>query len=53
MIVGRGLHVSGAKQVVAHWIEVVYNRQCLYSSLGMVPLVEFEATMINKEQHDY
>lgn len=34
-----------AKQAVAHWIEVVYNRQRLHSSLGMVPPIEFETTM--------
>lgn len=44
---------SEAKQAVAHWIEVVYNRQRLHSSLGMVPPVEFETTMQNTEQHHY
>lgn len=34
-----------AKQAVAQWIEVVYNRQRLHSSLGMVPPIEFETTM--------
>lgn len=34
-----------AKQAVAHWIEVIYNRQRLHSSLGMVPAVEFETTV--------
>lgn len=34
-----------AKQAVVQWIEEIYNRQRLHSSLGMVPPVEFEATM--------
>ncbi|MGO1736458.1 MAG: IS3 family transposase [Leucobacter sp.] len=34
-----------AKQAVASWIEVVYNRRRLHTGLGMVPPVEFEQTM--------
>lgn len=33
------------KQAVARWIEVVYNRRRLHSSLGMIPPVEFEQTL--------
>lgn len=41
-----------AKQAVAQWIEMVYNRQRLHSSLSMVPPVEFEATMAQHEVND-
>lgn len=34
-----------AKQAVARWIEVVYNRRRLHTSLGMVPPVEFEENL--------
>ena len=43
---------SEAKQAVAHWIEVVYNRQRLHSSLGMVPPVEFESTMDHQANNE-
>lgn len=35
-----------ARQAVARWIEVVYNRRRLHSRLGMVPPVEFEQGMV-------
>lgn len=38
-----------AKQAVAWWIEVVYNRRRLHTRLGMVPPVEFEQTMTTPE----
>lgn len=34
-----------AKQAVARWIEVVYNRRRLHTSLDMVPPVEFEENL--------
>lgn len=34
-----------AKQAVARWIEVVYNRRRLHTSLGMISPVEFEDTI--------
>lgn len=41
-----------AKREVARWIEVVYNRQRLHTSLGMVPPVEFEQALLRDEDED-
>lgn len=41
-----------AKRAVARWIEVVYNRRRLHTSLGMVPPVEFEESLRAQTQKD-
>ena len=41
-----------AKQAVARWIEVVYNRRRLHTSLGMVPPVEFEENLRAQGRED-
>lgn len=41
-----------AKQAVARWIEVIYNRRRLHTSLSMVPPVEFEENLRAAAQED-
>ena len=47
-----GIGAEVAKQAVARWIEVVYNRRRLHTSLGMVPPVEFEENLRAQAQND-
>ena len=37
---------------MARWIEVVYNRRRLHTSLGMVPPVEFEENLRAQGRED-
>ncbi|WP_051038017.1 integrase core domain-containing protein [Thalassoporum mexicanum] len=33
---------AAARTTIAEWIEVFYNRQCIHSTIGFVPPVQFE-----------
>ncbi len=40
--------IDEARQSIAHFIDVVYNRKRLHSSLGYMPPVEFENVQLTK-----
>ncbi|MBK4147267.1 transposase [Corynebacterium macginleyi] len=42
---------AAARQAVAYWIEVVYNRRRRHSSIGMVSPVDFEAQLANQNDN--
>ena len=40
--------IDEARQSITHFIDVVYNRKRLHSSLGYMPPVEFENVQLTK-----
>ena len=48
----RDRDLAQARASIGHFLEQIYNRRRLHSSLGYVPPVEFEAAVASRERRE-